>query len=257
MSTTARSQIEQLRHQLVGHQAQHSDRTFLSTGLRSLDALLPHHGLPSGALIEFVNDDDGFRSTTIAIKCAVPFLRRPGALAIVDPLSQFHSAPLEGFGISLDRVMMVRPVKGASATFSALSQRQRSDSLWAIEQLARCSGVQVLLTWVDRISSTAQRRLQLAVEQSGVTVFMIRPHSALRQTSWADLRFHVESDTNQAAHRDQCGRSTSTLSTVRLIRSKNAVQHSGVARLECHHEAGVVSEISELARSASATTTAS
>ncbi len=256
MSATARSQIEQLRHQLVGYQAQHVDRAILSTGLRSLDALLPYHGIPSGALIEFVNDDDGFRSTTIALKCAVPFLRRPGALAIVDPLSQFHPAPLDGFGISLNRVMIVRPVGDASATFGALSQRQRSDSLWSIEQLARCSGVQVLLTWVDRISSTAQRRLQLAVEQSGVTVFMIRPPSALRQTSWADLRFHVQSDSNRTVYHDHIGGRASTCSTVRLIRSKNAVQHCGTARLECHHETGVVSEISELARSANTTTTA-
>ncbi len=248
MSAVAKTKLDQLRQQLVGTQSQHADRSVLSTGFKSLDRLLPQSGIPTGSLIEWVSDAPGLRTTTIAVKCAAEFLRRPGAMAVVDPLNEFYPASLESFGVPLHRLMIVRP--NQKKISSALSQSERSDSLWAIEQLARCSGVQILMTWIDRISSTAQRRLQLAVESSGVTVFMVRPPTALSQTSWADLRFHVQSDGDDVAGISK----HATRSTVQLIRSKNAVQHRGFARLECLHETGVVSEISELAGAASAAT---
>lgn len=248
MSTVSdQSPLEWLRRQLVGSQARPTDRSIFPTPFASLNALLPHRGLPSGSLIEWVSDTAGLRTTTIALKCAVPFLTKPGALAVLDPRHEFHAMSVSHIGIPHSRLLLIRPEHGDPASrsiHSALSQTQRSEALWALEQTARNTGVRLVLTWIDRISSTAQRRLQLAVENSGVTIFLIRPVQALRQTSWADLRFHVQAaevpDEKKADRR----------MTVRLVRSKNAVQHHGAALLECDHETGDVSEVPELACSA-------
>jgi hypothetical protein len=233
-------------------------------------------------LIEWISDRPGLRVTTLSLKCAVGFLNQPGALAVVDPRAQFHPASAGHLGVPLSRLMVVRPAEYSVADQSKpqqhdgiqtpfdLSHRQRADALWAVEQLARCAGVRIVLTWIDRISSTAQRRLQLAVENSGVTVFLIRPPQALRQTSWADLRLHVQSAVNDPQHASGVVRTKVPAQTrqtaggvsgesacgivVRLLRSKNSVQHQGKALLRCNDETGDVFEIPELADSAAAAT---
>ncbi len=234
----------------------------------SLDALLPQAGLPSGSLIEWISDGPGNRASSVAFRCAAGFLGRPGAFAVVDGRGCFNPAAVRNTGIPVSRLLVVRPQTDRpgrhrfhsdnAGSYSQRQQHQRTETLWALEQLGRSSGVQVVVTWIDRLSSTAQRRLQLAVETSGVTVFLIRPAQALHQSSWADLRFHVQSAqvTESVVSVGETARYRSQIA-VRLIRSKNAVQHNGCALLECHYETGDVLEVPELARPAGAEETAS
>ncbi|MCP4173477.1 MAG: hypothetical protein GY758_22200 [Fuerstiella sp.] len=260
MSATSAA-LQMLRRQLVQSQSHSPRRTVVSTGLPSVDALLPHAGLPSGSLLEWVSDGPGHRASSIAFRCATGFLQRSGAFAVVDGRGCFNAAAVRNIGIPLSRLLLVRPQGSSGRDYSCgggsgtpqLRQRHRTETLWALEQLGRSSGVQVVVAWIDRLSSTAQRRLQLAVETSGVTVFLIRPAAALRQTSWADLRFHVQSarETQSAVSGGNAACDRSRIA-VRLIRSKNAVRHNGCAWLECHHETGNVLEVSELARTAGA-----
>ncbi len=267
MSATSAA-LQLLRRQLVQSQSHNPCRTVVSTGLPSLDALLPHAGLPSGSLIEWISDGPGHRASSIAFRCAFGFLQRSGGFAVVDGCGCFNPAAVCNTGIPLSRLLVVRPQEaraggdccsaGSGSRHSQLQQRHRTEALWALEQLGRCSGVQVVVAWVDRMSSTAQRRLQLAVEASGVTVFLIRPAAAIHQTSWADLRFHVQSAgaAKPLVFVEDIARVRSRIA-VRLIRSKNAVQHNGCAWLEYHHETGHVLEVSELDRAAGAEGTAS
>ncbi|MCP4510495.1 MAG: hypothetical protein GY826_29310 [Fuerstiella sp.] len=266
MSATS-SALQILRRQLVQSQPHNPGREVVSTGLSSLDAFLPQSGLPTGSLIEWISDGPGNRASSVAFRCAAGFLGRPGAFAIVDGRGCFNPAAVRNTGIPVSRLLVVRPkadtagrhrsISDNAGSYSQRQQYQRTETLWALEQLGRCSGVQVVVAWVDRLSSTAQRRLQLAVETSGVTVFLIRPAAALHQTSWADLRFHV-----QSAHVREpvvSGGQTAGYRSriaVRLIRSKSAVQHNGCALLECHYETGDVLEVPELARPTGAEETA-
>ncbi|HIE96928.1 MAG TPA: hypothetical protein EYG03_30885 [Planctomycetes bacterium] len=266
MSATS-SALQMLRRQLAQSQPHNPGREIVSTGLPSLDALLPHAGLPSGSLIEWISDGPGNRASSVAFRCAAGFLERPGAFAIVDGRGCFNPVAVRNTGIPFSRLLVVSPRADRAGRYrfhsdntgsnSQRQQHQRTETLWALEQLGRCSGVQVVVAWVDRLSSTAQRRLQLAVETSGVTVFLIRPAAALHQTSWADLRFHVQSaqTAESVVSVGETARHRSRIA-VRLIRSKNAVQHNGCALLECHDETGDVLEVPELARPANTTGTA-
>lgn len=254
--------IDDLRRQLQRVQVQRADRTIVSSGFRGLDKLLPEHGIPSGSVVEWVSEVVGLRAATIALYSAAEFLKLPGALAVVDPLHSFHPQALAAPGISLSRLLLVRPgtaFTGDCSSEAALSHSERADALWTLEQLARCAGVRVVLAWADRLSATAQRRLQLAVESSGATVFLIRSSAALKQTSWADLRFHVQWNDRSAGGRCQAAAPAAftTPLAVELVRSRNAMQHQGRVCLSCDHETGVVSEIPELADSATAATSAS
>ncbi len=255
--------VEQLRRQLLKSQPTASGHAVVSTGFRTLDRLLPQSGLPCGSVIEWISGGSGMRATSIAFKVSAGFLKRPGAIAVVDPMHSFCPAQLAQLGIPLSRLLLVRPATSQSNNPSAgyadasyqLSTSQRSEALWSLEQLARCAGINIVVTWIDRLTSTAQRRLQLAVEKSGATVILMRPLIALRQTSWADLRFHVQSR-SVSPRKDGDIANTGSQMIVSLIRSRNSVQRHGNAVLECHHETGDVSEILELARSTSAESTA-
>ena len=255
--------VEQLRIQLLKSQPVALGHTIVTTGFRSLDRLLPQSGIPTGSVIEWVSSGCGMHATSIALKASSGFLKHPGAFAVVDPIASFCPAQLEHLGIPLSRLLLVRPSGSQSGNVSAslgdvsyqLSASQRSEALWSLEQLARCSGVSVVLTWIDRLSSTAQRRLQLAVEKSGTTVLLMRPSSALGQTSWADLRFHVQSR-NQSSLNGGAVSAHCSRVTVNLVRSRNSVQRNGTAVFGCHHETGDVFEVLELARSTPAESTA-
>lgn len=245
--------VEQLRSQLRTSQPTVSDRNIISTGFNSLDRILPDRGIPAGSLIEWVSDGPGVRTTSVAIKTGSQFLNRPGAFAIVDPLQCLCATSLPHLGLPLNRLLLVRPKdsqklsRQAASTNYHLPGESRADALWSLEQLARCTGVSVVLTWIDRLSSTAQRRLQLAVEHSGATVFLIRPQTVLNQPTWADLRFHVKTCSQPA----MCDEDTAMIESnleVTLVRSRNSVHKHGKATLECEHETGVVSETKQLAR---------
>lgn len=208
-SAIQRSQaIESLRRQLRASHPMQAEVPAVRTGLRSLDAILPGGGLPQGSVIEWISDAPGQSATSLALRCASAFLRKPGCLAIIDEGREFFPATLEAHGIPLSRLLLIRAnarsvnllpeKKTARRRFAAEDRSQtltdrelHSQSLWALEQTARCRGVAVVLSWLDRCSSAVVRRLQLATENSGVTVMLMRPASSLKQPSFADLRLHV------------------------------------------------------------------
>lgn len=257
MSAAQLKVVEQLRSQLRTSQPTTSDQKIISSGFDSLDQILPEQGIPAGSLIEWVSDGPGMRTTSIAIRTGSQFLSQPGAFAIVDPQQCLCAASLPYLGVPLNRLLLVRPqapqktTRQTAHTNYHLPSESRSDALWSLEQLARCTGVGVVLTWIDRLSATAQRRLQLAVEKSGATVFLIRPLSVLNQPTWADLRFHVKTCSQPAISDEDSVMIESNLE-VTLVRSKNSVHRHGNVTLECEHETGVMSETKQLARSTAA-----
>lgn len=272
MASASESVLQDLRAQLSRTSPPRLSQETVSTGLPLLDRQLPGQGLPSASVIEWVADGPGLRTTSLALKCGAALMKKAGALAVIDPYNDFHAVALKGTGIDLSRLLLVRPgaapprASQSSATHSNASQRHgnrlriatpahtgghlsstdRSNTLWALEQVSRCPGVRLAVCWIDRLSSTVQRRLQLAVERSGVTVFLIRPASALNQPSWADLRFHLK-----------CSRNMSDLDVghsgvqLKLVKTRNSITHNGELQLDWNHETGAVCEISELAHSGS------
>ena len=259
MSAAVRTEaIQSLRRQLLASQRSQTVQQIISTDLKSVDALLPHGGLPTASLIEWISDDHGLSATSIALKSIAPMLTLPGCLAIIDECHDFHADTARRHGIPLSRMLLIRPTRAASvqsmtshSRFVRQASATHSDALWSLEQTARCPGVRVVLTFLKQASSAVMRRLQLAVERSGVTVVLIRPVSILHQPSFADLRLHVTAVQPKMASVTGCCRLN-----IQLLRSRHEVQHTGHAQLEVDHETGAVHSISELADSKPATASA-
>lgn len=250
--------IQSLQRQLLATKQTQTSQQIIPTGLTSVDRILPHGGLPTASLIEWVSDDVGLHTASIALKSIAPMLTLPGCLSIVDERHDFHADAARCLGIPLSRILLIRPPRAASvpsttsqSRFVRQASRAHSDALWALEQTARCPGVRVVLTYLELASSAVMRRLQLAVERSGVTIVLIRPVSILHQPAFADLRLHVTAVPPALAGHSGCRRLK-----VQLLRSRHGLQHTEHAQLEVDHETGAVHSISELAYSKPATATA-
>jgi protein ImuA len=172
--------LSALAHELHRRVARRApDEGACSSGVPSLDQLLPQGGLANAGLTEWLAESAG-GGLTFALLAASQSLRaRDGSiLVVVDREKQFYSAALPGWGVPLDRVVLIRPGGAAEA-------------LWAWEQALRCSAVAVCLGWMPEASSVTLRRLQVAAEQGGGHGFLVRPLKALKEPSWADVRWRV------------------------------------------------------------------
>jgi len=230
------ARLRELRQQLLKSQHTAVVSQTIETGLSSLDTILPNGGFSTSSVVEWISDQPGTLAGTTALRCARPLLQLSGCLAVIDGHHEFHASAAESTGIPLSRMLLIRPSDPA-------------ETLWALEQTALSAGVRVVLCWLDRVSSTVMRRLQLAVEKSGVTIFLIRPAQVLKQPSWADVRLLIRMEKESGSQ--QPGSRTIA---VDLIRSRHSVQQTGRALLKIDHETGVMHSVCRLADSATAAT---
>lgn len=235
--------IQALRRQLVSAQQTQSSQRVIPTGLKSLDRLLPGGGLPTSALVEWISDEVGQTAASVALRAVAPLLSLPGCLAVIDERHDFHGNAAKAQGIPLSKILLVRPPRPTPEEAAAANQSRyvrrvsicHAEALWALEQSARNAGVRAVLCWLDRVSPAVMRRLQLAVERSGVTILLIRPATVLGSASFADLRLHIQ-PTNLSEHilrpAPPKARPLERRSyLVRLLRSRHGLQHEGTAML--------------------------
>jgi protein ImuA len=172
-------EISALAHELRRRSVVRDSSERGSTGVPALDRLLPGQGLPIGGLTEWISGsaDGGFTFALLAARQALT--RRPAAaLAIIDREHQFFPAPLPGWGIPLQRVVLIRP-------------HSPQEALWAWEQCLRSRGLAACLGWLAEASSLSLRRLQVAAEHGGGQGLLVRPLRVAKESSWADVRWRV------------------------------------------------------------------
>lgn len=159
-----------------------------SSGCEALDRLLPDAGFRGGTLVEWLGDGPASGVSMFPLMAARELQQtrsheRPGdpaTLVVVDRQHRFYPPAAAAWGIDLAQTIIVRPATD-------------QDELWAIDQAIRCPHIAAVLAWPDRIDTYALRRLQLAAEESGVLGLLVRPMSAAREPTWADLRLAVSS----------------------------------------------------------------
>ncbi|MEY2726488.1 MAG: hypothetical protein RLZZ458_2355 [Planctomycetota bacterium] len=218
--------VEQLRSQLRGLHFGTIPQSCTPTGLAGLDSLLPGGGIPSASVIEWISEQQGQSAGSLALRAAARLLQRPGCLAVIDEQQDFFPGVVETHGIALQRLLLIRiPPESPPLTAQRKSRSSAGgltsggQALWALEQTCRSRGVRVVLAWLHRCTSAIVRRLQLAVESSGVVLMLLRPAQALQQPSFADLRLLVKP--LPASRRFQ----------ISLLRARQSLQSAGIAEV--------------------------
>lgn len=165
-----------------GRQANRGQRA-LSTGHARLDTRLPGNGWPLGAVTELISRKPGLGELRLLFPALANTGKQGQWVILVDPPWIPYPASLQGHGLLLERLLVVRGGK---------------ESLWACEQALRSGRGGAVLAWPEQVSFTRLRRLQVATESSAKLAFLFRPESALQEPSPAALRLQFEPG-------DQCG----------------------------------------------------
>ena len=150
----------------------------MGTGHARLDAALPGHGWPQGAITEIIHATTGCGELSLLLPALAGLGRDGRWVTMVDPPWVPCPAALHGRGLPLDRLLLVRT-------------QNRRESLWACEQVVRGLPGGALLAWPQQPSFGELRRLQLAAADTRHSVFLFRDEPATAAPSPAALRLRL------------------------------------------------------------------
>ncbi|AYL95572.1 ImuA family protein [Mucilaginibacter celer] len=148
-------------------------------GLGPVEAAFPNGVFPTGAIHELLTRDIGQAAASGGfIAGLLSVLMQHGGACIWIGMAQTMFPPaLKTFGVEPHRVIFVNLL-------------HEKDVLWAMEEALKCSGLAAVIAEVRSIDFKQSRRLQLAVEQSRVTGFILRDAEQLSNTA-CTARWHI------------------------------------------------------------------
>lgn len=126
---------------------------------------------------------EAFPNASFPVGCVHEFLsgRREDSAATGGFIAAIISSLMEHKGISLwisaSRTLFPPALKTFEIPpdrFIFIDLQKEKDVLWVMDEALRCGALTAVVAEVNEISFTASRRLQLAVEQSQVTGFVLR-----------------------------------------------------------------------------------
>ena len=138
-------------------------RNAVDMGLGPIADSFPNALFPLGAVHEFLyGQPEDAAATDGFIAGLLAQLMGTGGTALWISASRTLFPPaLKTFGIQPDRIIFV-------------DLKKEKDILWAMEETLKCGALTAVVGELGEISFTGSRRLQLAVEQSQVTGFILR-----------------------------------------------------------------------------------
>jgi protein ImuA len=157
--------IAQLQKEILplqGYKPASHDTAF-DAGLGRIKHAFPNGSFPLGAVHEFfcTGAEDAAATTGFIAGIVSSLVRGNGTVLWISASTCIFAPALQAFGIAPDRVIFV----------DVLKEKER---LWAIEEALKCEALSAVIAETQELSFTASRRLQLVVEQSRVTGFIIR-----------------------------------------------------------------------------------
>jgi protein ImuA len=146
--------------------------TELDMGLGMMNTAFPDQVFPVSAVHEFIcsNTEDKAASAGFIAGLLSKLLKRRGACIWISSSQHIYPPALCAFGIDPQRIV-----------FTNLSKEK--EQLWMMEEALKCDSLSAVVGDIRNLDFTASRRLQLAVEQSKVTGFLIRQTKHLNTTA--------------------------------------------------------------------------
>jgi protein ImuA len=154
--------------------------TSVDMGLGRVTAAFPNATFPTGVIHEFVSAAAEYTAATAGFIGGLlnALMQGGGACIWISTCRTLFPPALKTFGIEPERLIFV-------------DLKREKDVLWAMEEALKCEGLAAVIGEVKEVSFTASRRLQLAVEQSRVTGFIIRRESTAFNTTACVSRWRI------------------------------------------------------------------
>jgi protein ImuA len=184
MATTKANIIAQLKKDILPLQGfKHSSHsTTVDIGLRPIKDTFPNGSFPLGAIHEFICADAEASSASGGFIAGIlTTLMQDGGVCLWISSSRTLFPPaLKSFGIAPDKIIFI-------------DLQKQSDILWAMEEALKCDGLAAVVGEMQDLNFTASRRLQLTVEQSRVTGFILRCNPRHLNTTACITRWKINS----------------------------------------------------------------
>ncbi|SKC64156.1 ImuA family protein [Ohtaekwangia koreensis] len=137
--------------------------TVLEAGLGPLKHAFPNATFPLGAMHEFIAVRPEETAAAIGFMGGLLNLLMSSNRAVlwISSTRMLFPPALKGFDLSPDRFIFV-------------DVQKEKDALWALDEALKCSALVAVVGELPNMSFTHSRRLQLAVEESQVTGFLLR-----------------------------------------------------------------------------------
>lgn len=173
--------IAKLRKELLQWQGIKSAGEFSCVNLpAAISESFPDKVFPVGAIHEFISEDEeSFAATAGFVNTLLQGLMANGGPCVWVTAGQALFPPaLKAFGVSADRVLFIQ-VK---------SQR---DAFWITEECLKCDKLAAVISDVRELNFVQSRKLQLAVESSRVTGFIMRHKPKSQVTTACIARWRI------------------------------------------------------------------
>lgn len=156
--------------------------TTVDTGLGLIKQAFPNSAFPLGAIHEFLpaGVEDTASTAGFMAGLLAALMGNDGASLWIGASRNLFPPALKSFGIPPDRVIFV-------------DVSTEKDVLWTMEEALKCGALTAVVGEVKDLDFTASRRLQLAVEQSGVTGLVVRRPSARLNPTACVARWKIAS----------------------------------------------------------------
>jgi protein ImuA len=154
----------------------------LDQGLGSIRNAFPNHSFPLGAIHEFLceTDEDAAATRGFIAAMASILMQKTGISIWISKGQSVYPPSLKQFGLLPEKVIFVEAKK-------------EKEILWVLEEALKCDGLSFVSCELQELSFTASRRLQLAVEQSKVTGFILRVNPRYLNTTTSLARWQIKS----------------------------------------------------------------
>lgn len=165
--------LEDLRADILrlqGHKT-HTD-PFFSAGLGPILKSFPQNAFPIGAIHEFITSKQQSQASTTGFVLGIlsGLMGKNGALVWISDTRVVFPPAFNHYGVSPDQIVFV-------------NLRKEKEVMWAMEEALKCNGLSAVVAEVKNLSFTTSRRLQLAVEESLVTGFVLNSSNRANPTA--------------------------------------------------------------------------
>jgi len=152
----------------------------LNSSLRPINESFPNASFPLGAVHEFLSEqiENASSPSPFIAGLLSSLIGNTGVVLWVSSSRTLFPPALKNFGIEPDR-------------FIFLDLKKEKDVVWAMEEALKCSALAAVVGEMREIDFTASRRLQLAVEQSHVTGFVVRNNYKKLNTTACITRWKI------------------------------------------------------------------
>lgn len=140
----------------------------------------PNASFPLGCVHEFLSEqpENGAATGGFIAALLTSLMGSKGSLLWISSSRKIFPPALKSFGLEPDRVIFI-------------DLQKEKDVVWAMDEALKCAALAAVVGEVRDIDFTASRRLQLAVEQSKVTGFIVRNNKSKPGTTACVSRWRI------------------------------------------------------------------